>query len=183
MYNQSSCNINLSTFKTIKGFIVNCPDLVVVELQRSDTRHPWANLVNLYSQDQELPSKKRGPSSSILLLFRLSVSSLSIPNNQICSNSNFLFLTFFRESFARKLGAKFGYDDVPQIQYEVFWDLTKDLPAKVFSSMYLILLKERSSWLRFFSWSKASLGTSFNEFRATFNRRRSLGKLWWGRRM
>ena len=47
--------------------------------------------------------------------------------------------------------------------------------------MYLILLKDRSSWLRFLSWSKASLGTSFNEFRATFSRRRSLGKFWWGR--
>ena len=44
--------------------------------------------------------------------------------------------------------------------------------------MYLILLKDRSSWLRFLSWSKASLGTSFREFRATFSRRRSLGKLW-----
>ena len=55
------------------------------------------------------------------------------------------------------------------------------IPAKVFSSMYLILLKDRSSWLRFFSWSKASLGTSFSEFRATLSRRRSLGKVWWGR--
>ena len=45
--------------------------------------------------------------------------------------------------------------------------------------MYLILLKDRSSWLRFLSWSKASLGTSLNEFRATFRRSRSLGKLWW----
>ena len=40
--------------------------------------------------------------------------------------------------------------------------------------MTLILLKERSSWLRFFSWRSASLGTSLKEFRATFKRSRSL---------
>ena len=48
--------------------------------------------------------------------------------------------------------------------------------------MILILLKERSSWLRFLSGSSASLGTSFKEFRATFSRRRSLQKLRWGRK-
>ena len=52
-----------------------------------------------------------------------------------------------------------------------FWNYS---PAKVFSAMTLILLKERSSWLRFFSWRSASLGTSLNEFRATFKRSRSL---------
>ena len=55
-------------------------------------------------------------------------------------------------------------------------------PAKVLSSMILILLKERSSWLRFLSGSSASLGTSFKEFLATFSRRRSLQKLRWGRK-
>ena len=68
---------------------------------------------------------------------------------------------------------------------ETFQDLLKHFfnwPAKVLSSMILILLKERSSWLRFLSGSSASLGTSFKEFRATFSRRRSLQKLRWGRK-
>ena len=64
---------------------------------------------------------------------------------------------------------------------ETFQDLF-NWPAKVLSSMILILLKERSSWLRFLSGSSASLGTSFKEFRATFSRRRSLQKLRWGRK-
>lgn len=46
----------------------------------------------------------------------------------------------------------------------------------MFVSIVLILLKERSSWLRFLSWSRASLGTSLRELRATLRRRRSLGR-------
>ena len=59
-------------------------------------------------------------------------------------------------------------------------DLMKALPTKLFSLMCLILLKDRSSWLRFFSRRKASLGTSVSEFRAKFSRRSSLGKPWLG---